>query len=305
MSWRLCAGIFGFAAWMGSELFAGPIAVPNASFELPETSFVSVAVDAWQKAPKPDWYSEGGGFSWAQLIGIFKNTSPASPDHIDNCDGTQAVWLFAVPEVALFQDYDSMDADDAEPTHAFDVTYDPGKSYRLTVGVVGTGGGMQQGATLELSLYYRNGAGNKVALALTTITNTVDVFTNNTRLIDFTVSIPAVNHSDPWAGKHIGIQMRSTVATNLQGGYWDLDHVRLVGSEQPKLTDPMSKDGQFQFALQSEPGETVEILSAANVALPVESWASEAIVTNTAGNMTYTRKASDAARFYRALPANR
>ena len=93
----------------GTRLPAGPLLVPNGSFETPVTSYVSVNIDSWQKAPKPDWYVESGGFLWIYNVGLFKNTPTNSSDHIDNCDGNQAIWLFVVPEVALFQDYDSTD----------------------------------------------------------------------------------------------------------------------------------------------------------------------------------------------------
>jgi hypothetical protein len=237
---------------------------------------------------------------WTQLIGLFMNTATNSPDHIDNCDGNQAIWLFVVPEVALFQDYDTVDWHDSAPTHAFDTTYDVGKSYQLTVGVIGTGGGMLQGATMDLSLYFRDTASNHVNVVVTSITNTPAVFTNNTHLIDFTVSVPTVKAADPWAGQHIGIQMLSTVSTNLEGGYWDLDNVRLVSIQEPVLLNPISADGQFKFTLQSEPGSKVQILSTTNLAVPISSWVSTAVVTNTAGNMTYSDSASDSARFYQA-----
>src|SRR5262249_29890310 len=80
---------------------SGAISIPNNSFESPATPYVSINIDSWQKSDKPAWYQEGGGLLWTQLTGIFKNTPTNSSDHIDNCDGNQALWLFAVPEVAL------------------------------------------------------------------------------------------------------------------------------------------------------------------------------------------------------------
>src|SRR5882724_9754660 len=152
-------GLVTLAAGTGT-LRAGPINVPNASFESPAVSFVSVNFDSWQKAAQPASY-DTNGFPWVQNIGVFSNTAPSSTsDHIDNLDGNQAIWLFVVPQVALFQDYDSMAWNDTVPSHAFNATYDPGKSYHLTVAVVGTGSGMQQGATLELDLYYRDANSN-------------------------------------------------------------------------------------------------------------------------------------------------
>src|SRR5262245_39645715 len=111
MNRRLRAGFAALALASTSvqPAAAGAINIPNNSFESPATSFVSININAWQKSPKPDWYQESGGFLWTQLTGIFKNTPATSADHIDNCDGNQALWLFAVPEVGLFQDYDSTD----------------------------------------------------------------------------------------------------------------------------------------------------------------------------------------------------
>jgi hypothetical protein len=290
--------VVGALAMMGSPIFAGPVNVPNASFELPATGFVSINIDSWQKAAKPDWYVESGGFMWTQLIGIFKNTATNAVDHIDNCDGNQAIWLFAVPEVSFFQDYDTVDFDDPVPSHAFNATYEVGKSYRFTFGVIGTGGGMLQGATLDCRLYYRDASSNKVVVAVTTVTNTSAVFTNNTHLIDFSVQIPSVQATDSWAGRHIGIQLISTVTTNLQGGYWDLDNFRLVSLEEPSLLNPVSTNGQFQFTLKSEPGLKLEILSTTNVAAPI--WASAGIVTNTTGNSVFSDSLNGESRFYRA-----
>lgn len=288
------------AAWIGG-LHAETINVPNGSFESPATPFVSVNIDSWQKAPKPDWYVEEGGFLWSFNIGLFKNTETNSADHIDNCDGNQAIWLFVVPEVALFQDYDSMDWNSPAPTHAFDATFEAGKSYRLTVGVIGNGGGMMQGATLEIGLYYRDAASNKVTVAATSITNTTSIFSNTTHLIDFEADVPMVKVGDDWAGQHIGIQMLSTVDTNLQGGYWDLDNVRISSILEPFLLDPAWTNGQFEFTLRSEPGLRIEILSATNATLPMPDWSSLGIVTNTTGVTSFSDSAASFnERFYRA-----
>ncbi len=288
------------AAWIAG-LHAETISVPNGSFESPVAPYVSVNIDSWEKAPKPDWYIESGGFLWSFNVGLFKNPATNVAEHIDNCDGDQAIWLFVVPEVGLFQDYDSMDWNSPAPTHAFDATFEAGKSYRLTVGVIGSGGGMMQGATLEISLYYRDAASNKVTVAATSITNTTSVFSNNTHLIDFEANVPMVRAGDAWAGQHIGIQMLSTVDTNLQGGYWDLDNVRLSSILEPVLVDPAGTNGQFQFTLRSEPGLRIEILSATNTTLPMLDWSSLGILSNTTGVASFSDSATNFnERFYRA-----
>jgi hypothetical protein len=262
------------------RLSAAVINVPNASFEGPVAFFPTPSINSWQKTPKPAWYDEGGGgFLWSQLTGTFKNPPPTSTNnHIVNCHGLQAIWLFAVPEVCLFQDYDSMDYNDPAPTHEFDATFEPGKSYHLTVGVIGTGGGMTNGVTLELSLYYRDANSNRIAVAVTSLTNTPSVFSNNTQLVDCHVNVPTVKTSDAWAGKKIGIQFRSTVTPELQGGYWDLDNVRLVAG--PELQQATFTNGQFQAALLGETGARFEILTSTNNASFLTNWISLGIVTN-------------------------
>ncbi len=265
----------------GEFLWGGSIFVPNHSFELPTTTFVSIAIDSWQKTPKPDWYEETGGFLWTQLTGAFKNSPPTSPDFIVNCDGNQAVWLFAVPEAGLFQDYDSVDQDDPEPSHAFDARFEAGKSYHLTVGVIATGGAMQQGATLELGLYYRDAASNRVTVAATTVTNLTGVFSNNTRFVDCVVNARTVRSNDPWVGQHIGILFLSTVSTNLQGGYWDLDNVRLL--EGPALLNPVRTAEALRFELLGEVGAEFEILTSTNAALPLSEWTRLATLRNETG----------------------
>ena len=279
---------------------AGAITIPNNSFESPATPFVSINIDSWQKSPQPDWYQTNGGYLWTQLTGIFKNTAPGSSDHIDNCDGNQALWLFAVPEVALFQDYDSIDWQNLPPNHQFNATFTPGKSYHLTVGVIGSGGGMALGATLELSLYYRDAASNQIVVGVTTLTNDPSVFSNTTHLVDCRVDTATVKPTDPWAGQHIGIQFQSTVTTNLQGGYWDLDNARLI--EGPALVNPASANGQFTFTLVGEPGAAFQILTTTNPALPISSWFGAGIITNITGSTIVTNNAISAGQsFFQAV----
>ena len=278
---------------------AAPIFVPNHSFESPPTPFVNISIESWQKTPKPDWYVEGGGFLWTQLTGAFKNTATNSPDHIKNCDGAQAIWLFAVPEAGLFQDYDSMDLDDPAPSHAFDAKFEVGKSYHLAVGIIGTGGGMQQGATLELSLYFRDAASNRIAVAAIGVTNLLTVFSNSTQLVDCTVNVPTVRSNDAWAGRNIGIMFLSTVTTNLQGGYWDLDNVRLL--EGPALLNPVRTNGQLHFTLLGEVGAAFEIFTTTNAALPVTEWISLETLTNLTGTIPFVdTNGSFDQRFYQA-----
>ena len=54
-------------------------------------------------------------------MGTFYNVA-YPPTFIDNCDGSQAAFLFALPEVALFQDYNSIGGTNTTPSHDFDAT---------------------------------------------------------------------------------------------------------------------------------------------------------------------------------------
>jgi hypothetical protein len=265
------------------------------------TTFVNTHVDSWQKVPKPDWYVESGGYTWDQLAGVFLNTPVGASDHIVNCDGSQALYMFAVPQVCIFQDYNSTDWSNSTPTHAFNATFDPGASYQLTVGVIGGGGNMMSGVTFELSLYYRDAASNQVVVAATSITNTTAVFSNTVTLIDFQVNVPTVQPTDAWAGQHIGIRLLSTVDFSLQGGYWDLDNVRLTATHQPAWSDAVWSGGQFALTLKSEPGLQFEVLVSSDPRMPISNWSSLGTVSNATGTVLFIdTTAGYGQRFYRA-----
>jgi hypothetical protein len=289
-------GIVALAAW-AAPLQAGTIYLPNASFESPVTDYAWPQIDSWQQTPS--WTNEESG--------VFLNQPGTS--FIDNCDGSQAAFLFADPQAALFQDYDSIDWSNSAPTHAFNATYDVGKSYTLTVAVLGGTNveiPMPEGTTLELALYYRDSASNMVTVAATTITNNWALFSNPSNaplFIDFQVRLPAVKASDPWAGQHIGVQLLSTVSPEFEGaeGYWDLDNVRLVSSVPTALLAPAWTNGQFGCTLQSEPGLSFQILASTNLALPLSNWTSLATLTNLTGAIPFLDPATNLnCRFYQA-----
>jgi hypothetical protein len=289
----------GFSALVPSSLRGGTIGVPGGSFESPQTPYVSINIDSWQKTAKPDYYDESGGFLWTQLTGAFKNTPVGSSDHIDNCDGDQAIWLFAVPEVGLFQDYDSVDWKDTSPTHGFDVRFETGKSYRLTVGVIGGGGNMPEGSSLEISLYYRDASSTRVTVAASSVVNSPTMFPTMTQLVDFSVEVPTVKADDAWAGQHLGMQMVSTVGTNLQGGYWDLDNVRLTSLAAPVLLEPVWTSNQFRVTATGEPGLQLEFLAATDAAPAPSDWATVDTVVNITGTASFVdTNLVSAGRFY-------
>jgi len=290
------------AACAGS-VRAETIPVPNGSFESPETSYADPGLDSWQKAPEPAWYGGGGGFPWDQLAGRFLNTTNGSPTRIDNMDANQAAFLFALPDVALFQDYNSISGTNANPTHEFNARFEAGYACALTVGLIGGGGGMSNGVPFQISLYYRDANGNRVTVAATTITNSQEQFPSTTHFVDFQVRTPFVRADDAWAGQHIGIELASMVGFDLKGGYWDVDNVRLESVPAPVLKGWGATGGQFRFTLESEPGRW-EILASANAALPSTDWTSLGTITNLTGTVSFTDTNSPSdGRFYQARQA--
>ena len=286
---RVVVGVIIMTAFAGT-LRAGAILIPNGSFESPQTTYAVNLVDSWQQTPDSGFF----------LTGVFSNQPPV----IDNCDGNQAAFLFANPGVNLAQDYDSTDWSSPIPSHAFNATFNLGSAYSLTVGVIGGVDGTPPlfiGATLQLSLYYRDAASNVVTVAATTITNSAQLFPTNTHFVDFSVQVPGVLPTDPWANQKIGVQIASTVGTNLAGGYWDIDNVRLTETVLPALSNPQVASHQFSFTLQSLPGLRCDILAHTNLASPLANWTNLCTVTNTTGTTNFLDPAAILDhRFYRA-----
>jgi|ERR1041385_2911938 hypothetical protein len=218
-------------AGAGLKLQGASIFVPNSSFESQVAGppyGVDTRIDSWQKSPKPAWFDETAyGILWDQTMGVFANTPSGAANHIDNMTGNQGAYMFALPQVAIFQDYNSLDWNHSSPSHDFNATFDAGKSYQLTVGLIGGGGGMTLGSTFELSLYYRDSANNMITIAATPVTYTAELFPSTTHFVDFSVNLGEVQAGDAWAGKNIGIELASTYGT---AGYWDLDNVRLTSA---------------------------------------------------------------------------
>lgn len=262
------------ALWAGA--LAGSsgqtIPVPNGSFESPATDFVSTRIDHWQETGRPPDYDEGGGFFWDQLTGVFRNTAPGLPDHIDNCDGLQAAYFFALPGVGLFLDHDSVDWNDPEPSGAFDARFEAGKAYTLTFGVVAGGGNMREGVAFEAALYYRDAGTNQVTVAATNVVFTRAAFPTRTTLTDVTLRTPVVRPEDAWAGRHIGIRFLSTVSDAMKGGYWDLDHVRLVAEGPGEiLVQTEVADGRLRMQWPSVVGYGYQLQRSAGL----DAWTDE------------------------------
>jgi hypothetical protein len=223
-----------------NTLNAQPISVPNYSFESPsgvgQPFGVNVLVDSWQKPTKPDYFNsieQNYGIYWIQTAGVFVDTNPYG-----NAQGTQAGYILSFPQVALFQDYGTMDWNDPAPTHDFDATFEIGKSYQLTVGLfakVLSAGGLTDGSMLQISLYYRDALENMVPVGAKTVTYASADFplSANLKLMEEQVNVPTVQSGDAWAGQHIGIKLESLYGDGSVN--WDFDNVRLTAVPEPSV----------------------------------------------------------------------
>ena len=269
----VCSLIFGMTSL---TLLAVVVPVVNSSFELPETKYVDIRIEGWQKPPKPDWYAETADIRWDQLTGLFLNTEFGSSDHIENCDGKQAMWLFAVPEVGLSQELDPATG-----------RYQPGHGYVLSVGIIGLGGRMQEGVPLELSLFYRDSSSNRVTLAQTTVTNSESTFKDRNHFVTFKLSLPLIQSDEPWAGRAIGIGLLSTVNTNLQGGYWVLDQLSLVDTVV-RLSGAFNADKLFELTVESAPGLEFGVSSTPDPGGESPLWTSLGVFKSPTGTFSIT-----------------
>jgi hypothetical protein len=282
---------------LGGNMVQGQsIYVPNADFGLPYTSYATPYVISWEVSPQEDIGS----------IGVFLNspsyTNNVPPDYIYNCDGPQAAYFFADPGLALFQDYDSVDSTGGPPSHAFNATYDVGKSYQLQAGIIGSSNfyDLPTNAILQMSLYYRDLSSNMVTVAATNIVYTTNVFTEITNFVTFELNIPPVQAGDSWAGQHIGIQFLSIIPDGVTpAGYWDLGNVQLWAT--PALINPSWSNGQFGATLVSEPGLVFQILATTNLCVSLSNWTSVVTLTNVSGTTPFIDpSASYNERFYQA-----
>ena len=213
----LCPWLLASLAGTSSLLCAQPINVANYSFELPTTSFVDPRVDSWTKSPQPEWFQPQGGITWDQLSGVFANTALGTPSHIENLNGSQAVYLFALPQAGFGQ----ILAD----------RYEAGLQYSMTVALRG-GGNIVAGSNLLLGLFYVDDLGVQVPLATTIVSYSPSDFAQPSLLRDRQVTSAFLAEDHAALGRNIGLQI---LATSGGGeGYWDLDNVRVVAHAVPE-----------------------------------------------------------------------
>lgn len=228
---RIAVAIAALLAGMGGTQ-AASLLVPNGSFESQSGAGqpfgVNVLIDSWQKLPNPG-IPEGGpnNFFWVQTAGAFLGTPPTAANPYSNLDGSQAAYLLSIPGSGIFQDDQSTDW--TGTANGLSATYEVGQAYTLTVGVFGKGM-VDDFSSLQLSLYYRDGANHVTIGTPTTVTFDTSVFNpaGPFSLHDYSVNLPSVQAGDAWANKNIGIQIATGQGTG--DGYWDMDNVRLVST---------------------------------------------------------------------------
>ncbi|HOQ03953.1 MAG TPA: hypothetical protein PKY88_01895 [Anaerohalosphaeraceae bacterium] len=205
----------------GASLF-----VANHSFEIPiidpvQNPFYAIPIAPfWTELDLDPLYSSN--------TGTFLNTDPNSPagDHIFNADGAQLAFLNTASGNAFLQTLSSV--------------FQVGHSYRLLVDVCPSTRfpPRAQEPMDYLSIGFYAGAD---ANDFHTILVPGSAIVRN-YLRTFTLYLPTVQESDPWAGKAIGISLR---AVGQGGGYWDLDNVRVY--EYPHQPD-LTSDGLVNLA---------------------------------------------------------
>ena len=179
---------------------ADSISIPNHSFETP-----AIDPNVFPVIPFIASWTEDDVDPCSLNTGTFINSPPEIDNHLINADGSQVAFLGSQFGNALWQ--------------YLPATYQQGKTYKLTVGVcISAGFPPPDGSTLKLvfhSLSDPNIISVKVPRPLPS-SRTLD---------DYSVTMPTVQPSDPWADASIGIAIR---AIGSAGGFWDLDNVRLT-----------------------------------------------------------------------------
>ena len=135
--------------------------------------------------------------------------------------------MLSLPGAGLFQDDQTADWSGAQT--GLNAIYQVGLGYQLTLGVFGKGM-VENYSSLQLSLYFRDGASRITIGSPTTVTFNTTTFNpaGPFTLVDYSVNLPVVAAGDAWAGKNIGIRIDSVLGDG--NGYWDMDNVRLVSA---------------------------------------------------------------------------
>ena len=184
---------------------ADSVPVANHSFEIVEINLVNNPFGA---IPLVSQWTELDIDENSQSTGVFRNTPVGNDNHITNVDGQQAAFLGGYEGNAISQFVGSK--------------YQVGKDYQLIVSVcVSYDTPPVEGNPLVLEfLYWSAFEPASITTVQVPLTGLTSIY-----LEDFTLDLPTVQSEDAWAGENIGISIR---ATGVEGGFWDLDNVRVM-----------------------------------------------------------------------------
>jgi len=213
--------------------WGAPVEIPNYSFEAPPV--VRDAQNPFGALPYIDDWDEtaiGTDDELDQNTGVFLNTCFRESDHITNIDQDRAGFVSSLIGNAVRQELIA--------------TYEIGAAYTFTIAVgkslTFSAGDAEE---LEVALYYFDG-GIEQVIASTMVTG-AEVGAN--MLVDVSVSIPAVDPDDVWAGAPIGLLIRPSTTDpddELDEGFWNIDNARLDRSESTCTAD-LDNDGDVDL----------------------------------------------------------
>ena len=215
MRLRSVAVCLGVLVLCGAGVQADAIPVANHSFEVVE---IDPVLNPYGAIPLISMWTELDVDANSQSTGVFRNTSPDSSDHIINADGSQLAFLGSFQGNSISQYTASK--------------YQAGKRYQLTVAVCVSDSAPPVGQNPLMLEFLYWGVFEPITIASVPVLPTG---LTSTSLQDFTLDLPTVEPMDPWSGQNIGIAIR---ATGVEGGFWDLDNVRLMEYPRtPNFTD--------------------------------------------------------------------
>lgn len=191
------------------------LTVQNPSFEGPAITY-DPTPGAFNALPWADGWLLTNAAGSSNNVGVFYNSPAGNPDHITNPDLNQLAFLGSETGNGLSQ--------------TLGLVYQTGHTYQFTVAVCGSYyRPLAANSTLELVLGYLDNTSTFVDIpSATHIISSASV--GDTALTDFSVTLPAVQSTAPWAGRTIDLALR---AVGPAGGYWDLDKVRVVETPEP------------------------------------------------------------------------
>ncbi len=222
MQWnKYCLVIIVLSLWATCG-WATSLEVENYSFEGPQ-----VDPNAFQALPYIDsWQEADNDSEMSTNTGVFPNPPANSFGYLEHTDGNQLAYLGSEQGNSLSQ--------------TLAAQYLPGHAYHLTVGVgISSLYPPSDQSFLDLVLYAVDGNDVTDIASHRLLVSAL----SGSAVVDFSVTTSVVTPKTAWAGKNIGIAIRSI---GLAGGFWDLDNVRVQELQAIPL---IVENASFEFPL--------------------------------------------------------